>query len=509
LRCQRSPYSLPAPAAATVVINEVMSSNSATVQDPDGDYSDWVELYNSGPGAVDLAGWGLSDDPTEPQKWTFPSQTIAVGEHLLVWASDKDQAVAGQALHANWKISAGGETIVLTRADNGTEDSLAVVALQADQSYGRSTDGGDELAVFTEPTPGVANADAPLVLAAPTLSFPAGFYSSAITVTLESPDSDVTLRYTIDGSTPTETSAVYSSPLNIVDRSNDMEVFARINTGNGFQNPGSRIVKGTVLRARAFKSGATPSDVVTATYFIGPQFEGRWEHPVISIAVDRDDFFGSERGIYVRGSDWTTPNWDQRGDEWERPVNVEMFEVDGQRVLAQKAGARINGGASRASCKKSLRLYARSEYGASNFEYPVFPDQPHDSYKRLILRNGGNDVDRSILRDGFMQALVGHMNFETQAYRPSIVFINGEYWGIHNIRERYDQYYFEQKYGVDPDAVDVLENNGEVSEGSDTATSRCRTTSRTTIRPLQRSTRRSAAAWMFPTSSITRWPRFT
>jgi hypothetical protein len=120
-------------------------------------------------------------------------------------------------------------------------------------------------------------------------------------------------------------------------------------------------------------------------------------------------------------------------------------------------GFRIHGGYSKAMAQKTLRLYARSEYGASTLAYPVFPDQPqYDAYKRVLLRNGGNDWAKSMMRDAVAQELCKHLRHDTQAYRPSAVFLNGEYWGVHNLRERYDERYLERVYGVDPEQVDII-----------------------------------------------------
>lgn len=450
---------------AQIVINEVVASNSSAGADEDGDFEDWIELHNPTGAAVSLAGWGLSDRLQNPFKWVLPDVLIAPDGYLLVWASNKDRTDPAGELHTNFAISQSGEDIVLTQPGGTTADFLAAIAIPNDFSYGRVTDGGAEWSYFSDPTPGAANAGAVELLNAPTFSHPAGHYNSPFFLTLSTPDAGVTIRYTTDGSEPTESSPAYSGAMSVVDRTSQQEIFARIDTGEGFVHPNRRIQKATVIRARAFKDGAEASAAATATYFVGPQFEVRWKHPVISISVNRDDFFGRSRGIYVRGSNYFNPNWNQRGEEWERRVHLEFFEPGFVPVLSQEAGARIHGGASRDRAKKSLRLYARGEYGANSFDHQIFPDQPDTSYRRLILRNGGNDADRSILRDGFMQGLIGHMDLDTQAYRPSIVFINGEYWGIHNIRERYDEEYLVRTHGAAEGELDLLEGNGSPEEG--------------------------------------------
>ena len=134
-------------------------------------------------------------------------------------------------------------------------------------------------------------------------------------------------------------------------------------------------------------------------------------------------------------------------------------------ALSQGVGVRVHGNATRALRMKSLRLYARSSFGASSFAYPIFLDQSLAAYYRLILRNSGNDFGYAMFRDAAIQAIVAPLGFDTQAYRPAALFINGEFWGIHNIRERFDKYYLGEVYGVDRDNIDLLEDYGVVEEG--------------------------------------------
>lgn len=444
---------------ATVIINEVMTSNSATLADEDGEYADWIELLNTGPSAVSLENWALSDDPRTPARWRFPAEVLPAGGRLLVWASGKNRRVVGSPLHASFRLSAEGEWLGLVRANLSEADGLVLPALPSDLSFGRWPDGGAAWRYFEDPSPGAPNR-APAyesLLAPPGFSREAGLHPAPFSLEIASSDPGVEIRYTLDGSVPGPHSPVYSGPLSLVDRSPQMEVFARINTGVQWANPPNRIAKGTVVRARAFRSGARPSAVTTGTYWIGPSFAQRYRMAMVSIAVDHDAFFGPTQGIYVNGSAPTgQENWRQRGRDWEREIHLEMFEEDGARVLSQGAGARIHGGATRQFAQKSLRLYARSEYGASRFDYPVFPHQPYPFYKRLMLRNGGNDTVWSLMRDFFLQTLVGHMGFDTLAYRPAVVFINGEYWGFHAIRERYDRHYLERVHGAPEGSVDLL-----------------------------------------------------
>jgi hypothetical protein len=464
------------PSAQMVAINEVMASNGSVLADRDGDYEDWLELHNYGDGPLNLAGYGLSDNAAEPFKWTFPEVAIGSGEYLLVWASGKNRREPGSELHANFAIRAAGQEVILTRPDGALQDEFPAAAIPRNLTMGRVPDGTGEWFYFDEPTPGAKNTTMAYtgVLSPPEISLPAGFYPEEQEVIALHAREDVVLRYTLDGSAPTSGSPLFPGSLRVASRVGEPNQFSSIKTtagGDFWRNPNHDVFKATVLRVRAFPTrGELPSVTVTRTYFVGEDVEGRYSLPVLSVVTDRDHFFGHERGIYVAGAgydgEWRNSNYWQRGRDWERPAHLEIFEQDGKLGLAQDVGTRIHGGWSRRWAFKSLRFYARSDYGQNEFSYRLFPDQPYDSYKRFIIRNSGNDHEFTLLRDAFMQRLVGHMQFDTQAYRPAIIFINGEYWGIKNLRERYDRHYLARVHGVDPDNLDLLHGNRWVKEGN-------------------------------------------
>jgi hypothetical protein len=470
--------------AQTVLINEVMSSNGTTLRDMDGDYPDWIEFYNPSTEAINLAGFGLSDAENRPFRWTFPARTIPAGGYVVVFASGKDRS--GAQLHSDFSISASGETVFLTAPDSSLVDRLDLPAIPRDISLGRLPDAGSDWVFFQTPTPGAANGGSHYldVLAAPSFSHTAGFYSSPFTLTITSPDTAITIRYTLDGSEPGPQSPVFSSHLEIRSRAGDPNVLSLIPTSHDysvFAEPMGEIFKGTVVRAAAFRSGAVNSPVTTGTFFVDPSLSSRYSVPVMSLTTHRDSLFGDARGIYALGdlydawraqnpgarASGTTPtNYRMRGPDWERPAHFEMFDRQGHRVLAQEVAIRIHGGLSRNYRQKSLRLYARSGLGESYFEYPIFEEKDIDRFKRLMLRNSGQDWTKTLFRDAFMQRLVRHMDVDYQAYEPAVLFINGEYWGINNLRERIDQYYLEENYGVDPEAVDLLTGSGVAKYGS-------------------------------------------
>jgi len=317
----------------------------------------------------------------------------------------------------------------------------------------------------------------------------AGMYTQNQEVQLVAVDGAV-VYYTLDGSEPDSASFRYSAPILAETRDGDPPNLLTIDrVSHGYMTyapPKGNVQMATVIRARAYKDGVW-SRSVSATYLIHPDGNERYQLPVISIATDSTNLFSHQDGIYVTGVDYENwqntgsnrfldmtyrggvpANYFRRGIETEKPAHIEMFETDGRRVLAQNIGIRIHGGLSRAMRLKSLRLYSRSDYGVSRFRYQVFPEQSLDNFNRLILRPSGQDVNKTMFRDALMHRISEHLGFETMAYRPAILFINGEFWGIHNIRERYDNDYFEIKYNLGENQIDYLSGTGVAIEGSNT-----------------------------------------
>ena len=498
-----------------VCINELMASNETIIADNDGDYEDWVELWNLGEYPVNLEGWGLSDKESEPFRWVFPAAILQPDEFMLVWCSKKDRAVAGAPLHTNYGISSDGEAIYLTHPSGELADFVPAIPLQTDISLGRYPDGTGPWFFFDEPTPGALNTTAYYteLLTPPVFSHPGGFYTEGFELELSHPDPEVVIVYTLDGSEPdlgnlngstyqyknsfpqnpgdpfgpflenSFQSYLYEAAFEIQDRSSEPNKMSMMSSTSAFA-PGylqsDPISKATVLRAKAFKPGALTSAALTNTYFVFEQGRNRYQLPVFSLSVSEDRFFDYQDGIYTAGVDFdtwrlnnpnsSTPgyvgNWLRKGDQWEYPANIEFFDTqDLHSVFNQRIGFRVHGRSSAIVQWKSLRLYARDIYGDSDFSYSVFPNQPYDSYKRLILRNGGNDSYLTTFRDAAIQEVCSKLNFDTQAFRPSILFVNGEFWGVHNIRERYDKHYLARVYGVEKENLDLLENQSEITEG--------------------------------------------
>ncbi len=457
------------PASPHLRINEFMASNGATMADEDGDFEDWIEFHNHGATPVSLAGYGLTDNPAVPFKWTFPDITIAPGEFRLVWASGKDRrpdapaSGEGSPLHANFSIRAAGEPLQLTDPLGNVVDFVDATPVPRDISFGRSLTDPDVWLFFDQPTPGAANTTPGFheILPPPTASPPAGIYTSAVTVSV-SPGSDgAVVRYTLDGSEPTESSPILSAPLHLESRigtPNDISMIPSnelpINPpyqNEGWEPPAGEVFKIHTLRLRTYKPGAMPSRPLTQSYLVDPAGTNRYSMPLVSIAANAEHFFDHDNGIYVKGAD---NNYFQRGSEWERPGSLEFFEPDGTPSFHFEAGIRIHGGTTRSRPRKSLRIYARHPRPLS---HSLFPTKPISHFDTFILRNSGGDWGQSVFRDAFMQSLVAHSIADRQHHRPIVVFLNGEYWGIHNLRDRFDNGYYRHHYGLDENEFAQIE----------------------------------------------------
>ncbi len=481
--------------AQQISINEVMASNGSTYADEDGDFEDWIELYHAGDEPVNLKWWGLSDDDDVNRRFrfVFPDTTLHPGEFMLIWASGKDRSVAGEPLHAGFSISSGGEPIVLSDFNGNTIDHMPATEIPRDISFGRSPDGSENWLYFDHPTPGGPNAGDGWheLLQPPVFSQNGGFHPDAfdLHITPRNGDPDAVVLYTIDGSMPHPDhfdtlwypvryapdqelefrpihTRTYNSPIAISDRSDEANDLSQITAtyGSWHVTPESVLDKATTVRAAVYKNGRM-GPAATHTYFVGPQFDTYRALPVFSIVTDETSLFSYETGISVPGQHFDyesgmhrSGNFMMRGREWERRVRGQLFLQNGELVLDQDFGLRIHGNTSRIYTNRSFRLYARADYGERFFEYPVFEKRPEQHYKRLKLRNSGQDIIHTYFRDALISTLMTGTHVDVEAYRPVQVFINGEYWGIRNLRERFDRYYVQERFGVGEQDVAILDH---------------------------------------------------
>jgi hypothetical protein len=316
-------------------------------------------------------------------------------------------------------------------------------------------------------------------LTVPVSDQPSGIYTSDVVVTLTHPTPGVTIFYTLNGNEPGPTDFVYTGPLTLSNISGVPNHHSMIPTNpsfnypmgtydltrannRGWLPPWTEVYKINVIRYRAYKPGYVPSETVTQTIMVDPLGPDKYAVPVLSLVFDSTDLFSNETGIYVYGNH-PDGNYTQKGMAWERMANFELFNVNGQLVLEKKVRSRIHGGGSRSSCKKNFRLYADTEE-STHFDYAFFENYDLAQFKRIIIRSGGHRPD-CFPRDDLANLLTEGLSVDHQHGRHVILFINGEYWGIHTIKERVDKYFIQERHGVDDDDITIIDQEYDVQEG--------------------------------------------
>ncbi len=432
-----------ATANAQVIITEIMQSNIDCVMDDLNEFPDsWVELYNNSATSVNLSSYRLGDSDDPEKAWRLPAQTLAPQQYTLVYC-DKE----GTGMHTDYRLDTGKGCEVYLFKDDAVVDQITGLKKQPapNISYGRENVSSDKYGYQAEPTPGAANCGTLIkdknILGDPVFSVPGSVaQSGSLTLTLSLPEGTpegAEIRYTLNGSEPTRTSPLYSSPI-------------VINTNR-------------VVRAKIFCDGWLSPRAATQSYL----FHNREVTlPVISIVTDNKYFNDPKIGIYVDG---TYQNGKKNYEfDWRRPINIEYFEGEGTpSALNQLCETRIQGGATRTSMLKSLAIYAHKRFGTKRFEYEFFPDQRPGvtDFKSLVLRNSGNDFDYLYQRDAIMQrSMAEHVDLDWQAYSPAIIYINGVYRGMLNIRERSNEDNIYTHYDGLED-LDMFENWNELKEG--------------------------------------------
>ncbi len=480
------------PASAPVVINEFLASSrdEQGIRDEDGELQEWIEIHNRSSQIVDLAGWTLTDDPSDTNKWRFPNRILGTNEYLVVFASAKNRT-NGPHLHTNFKLSLYGEYLALfdSAGNPMTQFAPKYPEQRSDISFGLM---GTTCSHLSPPTPGADNGAAVIyggVVAPPHFSVQSGFFQNSFALTLfcETPGSSI--RYTLDGGEPLETSLVYTGAIVIA---------------------GSPSKAVATLRAAGFNAGFLSSRVVTHTYIFPEQvlvqpaspagFPTTWETvdgvtvpadyemdpqvitnqaynslargaltnlPSLSVVLDVNDLFAQTDGIYANPG----PPFLERA-AWERSASVELIDPDGRGGFSSQAGLRIQGGTSRdpnRTHKHSFRLFFRGDYGDGELNHALFPGSPVKTFNTLILDAGLNltwthrtDVSQrpraQYVRDQFVSDLQDAMGYPSAHGKYVHLYLNGLYWGIYNVHERPDEDFAASFFGGEPEEYDVLKN---------------------------------------------------
>ncbi len=435
---------------SAVVITEIASLNLDWL-DMDGDDPSWVEVYNAGTVSANLKGWALVENLKEPKKWVMGDEVIAAKSFRTIFCDKKNiSSVAGIAdgknadgkilrsrPHTNWKMDKKGGTIYLVDPSNGIRDSVAYPELAGGVSWG-IVDGGD-WKYFGTPTPERPNTEATAYDGmAPSVDFSSiksGFYNGPeVTINPPSVEAGVTLRCTTDGSAPTASSEEFNSP----------KTFS----------------KNTPLRCSAFKNGTLTKEVITKTIFVGETVK----MPVVAVSVD-PVFFQKH---YVHAStDGCGPKCAPTGlfEDVELPVHVEYFpngsSSDGP-AFGVNAGISLMGNWSRLENKKSVAIVMREEYEDGKIHYPLFETRKEtaNTFRGFNLRNNGNRYVSDYLEDAMAGALLEGTNVDYQRSRQVVVYYNGKYYGIHDMRERENKHFVETNYGIDANSVEIIKHLG-------------------------------------------------
>jgi hypothetical protein len=478
---------LRAQAGTGLLINEIMASNSSSVVDPQGQYDDWIEIYNSGDKSVDVGGMYLTDDRSVPTKWRIPSDdspatTVAAGKFLLIWA-DGDTADPG--LHAPFELSGDGEEIALFDGDGITPiDSMTFPEQVNNISYGRFPDTGRWL-FMRSPTPGRPNTAGAYegLVAGIEFSHTRGFYGEPFDVTLTCPTPGATIRYTLDGSDPSA-GTTYTGAVP-VSRTTCLRACA-IKSGwlPGKSNTHTYIFPSDVAAQPAYPAGFPSTwGSTTADYEMDPAITGDPRYrdligealgsiPSMSIVMRMDDLFGPS-GIYA--------NPTQTGDKWERPASVEWIDPNQAAQFQINCGIRIQGAYFRGpsvSRKHSFRLLFKGQYGPTKLKYPIFGKDAVDEFDTIVLRAGandsyawgGNEANAQFVRDQFIRSLQRDTGNAASHGMFVHLYVNGLYWGLYNPCERPDGVFSSSYYGGDKDDWDVFKHKSlTVDQGNRTA----------------------------------------
>ncbi len=418
------------PTYASVVINEIMVRNVSFKVDDKFNFSGWVELYNSGAEVVDLSRCFFSNDLENQYLWQNQSNVeIQPGSYAIFYFDELNSAN-----HASFKLDSDGGTLCLSDGNGNILDIVDYPKPYRNSSYGRVRDGEDSFTFFQTPSFQTSNNLSQIAdkqTSMPQFSVKGGFFSSPQTVTITVDNPSAKIYYTTNGSEPKPTSGtLYNSPITLSTT--------------------------TPLRAIAVVDGEVSSDVNTATYFIGMS-NIPTSVKVVSLVTDRDYVYGDELGALVVGRNGSTVpsncgSMDRIANymnDWDRPCNFEVYDENKSAMVNQEVKISAFGACSRTKSIKSVAVKANKISGNNKFDCNLFREKPALKWKGLVLRNSGNDFGRMLFRDGYIQTVAASgMEIDHQAYEPTVVFMNGEYYAMLGMRERTNKDFVYSNYGL-------------------------------------------------------------
>ncbi len=404
-----------------LIISEFMASNRDYIVDPDyTEFSDWIELYNRDTQSINIGGYKISDKQ-DKEGWTIPFGTILPPKGFIIIWADKQ----ARGIHTDFSLSSSGESLYLSNKTGEVIDKVEFGKQKLNISYGRDLESltwGYMLPTF-ESINSKIYAKTRAVQAI--FSQDGGFYDGTFSLVLSSENAGE-IHYTTDGSTPNKKSNTFSAPINLTQT--------------------------TVVKAISYEEGTLPSKVKTATFFINEESK----LPIVSLSTNDDNLFDDTIGIYVKGtngafrdnSDSEKYNFEQN---WFRPVHLSIYE-NKQKMYSKNAEFAISGATSRYWNKKKSFKFELNNV----MDYKLYPGKNLTNIKNFKLRTGHNAFE---IGDLLANQLVedGNLNVEYQAYRTINMFMNGEFWGVYNIREKRGSDYITSNYPeIDEKNLDII-----------------------------------------------------
>lgn len=413
-----------------LMISEMMSSNNSYIKGPYATTCDWIELYNNSDQTINLANYALTDDFGQLHKYPLPDQELKPGQYVVILLSDDPTNLASGYHILPFNLSSKGERLYLSTGDT-VVDFVFLPPMDADMAYGRP-DGDICFAVLEKPTPKKQNTGVAQISAEAIPNLAQGSYDDVefLDISFSGPGK---IYYTTDCTEPTIHSEVYTKPI--------------------------RITKTTVFRVLHVEDGKQNSKILDLTYLVNEKDT----LGAICIVTDPDNLWDYYKGIYVMGpgaSDVSPYHGANFWMDWEKEATVSLMEANGEGFY-YPCGLKIFGGYSRANDKKSLVCFFRGQYGASSLEYPLFGEEGLDTYEAFVLRAGGQDTFIGRMRDELITSLASkYLGLAVQKYKPVVVYLNGQYYGLHYVREKINEHYVAGNFGCDADEVTVCVQAG-------------------------------------------------
>ena len=400
-----------------LIINEVMNNNTKFLPQNGGEHYDWIELKNNGKGIIHLGEYTLSTSQNDPDAYTLPKVDLNPGDLYILMASGELNLSNNSYKHANFKLSEV-ESLYLYHQGQ-IVDATFLAEIPINYSYARSIDGG--FTYSSLPTPKTTNKDGYFMVSTmPQSTTAVGVYNNASTLKVELETTGNTY-YTLDGSKPNVASKRYTAPITIT--------------------------KTSVIRAVTIESKKAMSAVATFSFIVNENHV----FPVVSVAMNPADFASLQAHPNNVGLEYAS--------------HVDLFE--GDQGFSVDCGFQLFGGSTRYLPKKSFELNFRSEYGPGILNYQVFPNRDFSVFNKLVLRSGSQDYDGAYFRDILGSDLMDQSaTVEVQAYKSIVLYINGKYWGIYDIREKVDEFFVSTHYNVPTKDVNVVRADWSVSAGS-------------------------------------------